>query len=143
MKKLEEQIVDGTLTKELELVKKISKTDYFVLITGETGTGKELIAKQIHNFSQRNDKPLISINLSALSATLIESELLGHEKGAFTSALKQHIGRLERADTGTLFIDEIGDLSIEIQIKLLRLFQDNPNQTFERVWCGFAWIGNI
>ena len=133
MKKLEEQIVDGTLTKELELVKKIAKTDYFVLITGETGTGKELIAKQIHNFSQRNDKPLISINLSALSATLIESELLGHEKGAFTSALKQHIGRLERADTGTLFIDEIGDLSIEIQIKLLRLFQDNPNQTFERV----------
>jgi len=103
---------------------KISQTDFPVLITGESGTGKELVARQIHLLSQRKDEPFIAINVSALNPNLIESELFGYEKGAFTGATKRHLGKFELADNGTLFLDEIGELPLEIQVKLLRVLQE-------------------
>ena len=112
------------------LVKKVCDTDVTVLITGETGTGKELIAKAIHFNSQRKDKPFIPVNCAAISEHLMESELFGHEKGAFTDAHKQRIGKIEVANGGTLFLDEIGDMSPNLQAKLLRFLQD---KTFQRV----------
>ena len=103
---------------------KIAKTDVGVLILGKTGTGKELIAKAIHDNSERRDKPFVAINTGAIPTELLESELFGHEKGSFTGAYNQRIGRFEQASDGTLFLDEIGDMPIEVQTRLLRVLQE-------------------
>ena len=108
----------------LKKVQQVARVDATVLILGETGTGKELIARAVHNSSQRNKKPLIRLNCAALPKELIESELFGHEKGAFTGAIQQKIGRFELANGGTIFLDEIGELPIELQPKLLRVIQE-------------------
>jgi two-component system NtrC family response regulator len=113
-----------------ELVKKMAPSSATVLIEGESGTGKELVAKSIHFNSPRKDKPFIAVNCSALSENLLESELFGHEKGAFTGAIAMKKGRFELADSGTLFLDEIGELSQNLQVKLLRVLQE---RAFERV----------
>jgi formate hydrogenlyase transcriptional activator len=111
-------------------VRKVAKTDSTVLVTGETGTGKELVVRAIHDLSRRKDKLLVKVNCAALPAGVIESELFGHEKGAFTGALTRKVGRFELANGGTLFLDEVGDLPLELQAKLLRVLQDGE---FERV----------
>lgn len=118
------------IKKVIELVKKIAKTNVTVLITGETGTGKGLIAETIHKISLRAEKPYIQVNCTAIQDTLLESELFGHEKGAFTSAFKIHTGKVERANRGTLFLDEISDMSPALQAKLLWILEDGK---FERV----------
>ena len=114
----------------LASVRHVAKTDSTVLVTGETGTGKELVVRAIHDLSQRKDKLLVKVNCAALPAGVIESELFGHEKGAFTGALTRKVGRFELANRGTLFLDEVGDLPLELQAKLLRVLQDGE---FERV----------
>jgi two-component system, NtrC family, response regulator len=113
-----------------ELIAKVAITKATVLISGESGTGKELVARAVHFNSPRKDKPLISVNCSALTETLLESELFGHEKGSFTGAVAQRKGRFESADGGTLFLDEIGEMSPSVQVTLLRVLQ---NREFERV----------
>ncbi len=119
-----------SLRKVLKNVERVAPTDSTALITGETGTGKELIARAIHNLSPRKDKPLVKVNCAAIPAGLIESELFGHEKGAFTGALTKKMGRFELADKGTIFLDEIGELPLDLQSKLLRVLQEGE---FERV----------
>jgi formate hydrogenlyase transcriptional activator len=114
----------------LASVRKVAKTDSTVLVTGETGTGKELIVHAIHSLSRRKDKLLVKVNCAALPAGVIESELFGHEKGAFTGALSRKVGRFELANRGTLFLDEVGDIPLELQAKLLRVLQEGE---FERV----------
>src|SRR4029077_3467248 len=114
----------------LEKVNRVAKTDATVLITGETGTGKELIARAIHSASHRRDKPLIKVNCAALPTALIESELFGHEKGAFSGAASRRAGRFELAHGGTIFLDEISEVPIDVQVKLLRVIQERE---FERV----------
>ncbi|MEE9203697.1 MAG: sigma-54 dependent transcriptional regulator [Nitrospirales bacterium] len=114
----------------LEKIKLVSATDSTVLIVGESGTGKELVANAIHRNSPRRDHALIKVSCAALPETLLEAELFGHEKGAFTGAVRQRRGRFELADQGTLFLDEIGDISPIVQVKLLRVLQE---RTFERV----------
>ena len=116
--------------KVLAEVEQVASTNTTVLILGETGTGKELIARAIHNIGSRRNRPLVKINCAAIPATLIESELFGHEKGAFTGAFSRKMGRFEVASGGTIFLDEIGDLSLDLQAKLLRVLQDGE---FERV----------
>jgi formate hydrogenlyase transcriptional activator len=123
----------GRLLEVLDLVRTVAPTDSTVLIEGETGTGKELIARAIHNISARCGRPFVKLNCSAIPFDLLESELFGHEKGAFTGAVAQKIGRFEMADTGTLFLDEIGDLPLALQPKLLRVLQE---QEFERLGSG-------
>jgi len=118
------------LKKVLNLVEKVAPTDTTALITGESGTGKELIAQAIHDKSPRSQGPFIKINCAAIPASLLESELFGYEKGAFTGAVATKPGRFELADGGTLFLDEIGEMSLEMQVKLLRVLQE---KTFERV----------
>ncbi|MCA9671302.1 MAG: sigma-54-dependent Fis family transcriptional regulator [Myxococcales bacterium] len=112
------------------VIEKVAPTDSSVFVSGESGTGKELVARAIHQRSQRKDGPFIKVNCGALTDTLLESELFGHEKGAFTGAVKRRLGRFELADGGTLFLDEVGDVSPALQTKLLRVLQE---QEFERV----------
>lgn len=112
------------------LIRKVAKTEMPVLITGETGTGKELTAQAIHERSERKEGPFVPINCGAIPDTLLESELFGHERGAFTGAVQQKKGKIEAAAGGTLFLDEVGDLLPPLQVKLLRFLQDG---TFERI----------
>ena len=113
------------IVKLKEMIDRVAATDARVLITGSTGTGKELVARWLHEKSNRNTMPFIEVNCAAIPSELIESELFGHEKGAFTSAIKQHKGKFEQADGGTLFLDEIGDMSLAAQAKVLRVLQEN------------------
>ncbi|MGB0118576.1 MAG: sigma 54-interacting transcriptional regulator [Terriglobales bacterium] len=121
---------DPEILKVLSLVKTVAPTDATVLVLGETGTGKELLARAVHRMSERRDRSFIKMNCAAIPTGLLESELFGHEKGAFTGAISQKLGRLELADMGTLFLDEVGDIPLELQPKLLRVLQD---QEFERL----------
>src|SRR5258708_27014758 len=114
----------------LSLVETVAPRDSTVLLLGETGTGKELIERAIHDRSRRKDRTLMKLNCAAIPTGLLESELFGHERGAFTGAITQKIGRMELADQGTLFLDEVGDIPIDIQPKLLRALQE---QEFERL----------
>lgn len=118
------------MKKVFSIIERVAKQDSTILIEGESGTGKELVARAIHRQSQRANKPFIKVNCGALNENLLESELFGHEKGAFTGAIRQKRGRFELADGGTLFLDEIGDISPTMQVKLLRVIQE---QEFERV----------
>ena len=120
----------GALRRVLDQAAIVAETDSTVLITGETGTGKERVARGIHDMSLRRNRPFIKLNCAAIPTGLLESELFGHEKGAFTGAVSQKMGRLEAADQGTLFLDEIGEIALELQPKLLRVLQD---QEFERL----------
>ncbi len=130
-----ERIIGNSAALEsvLEQVEQVAPTDSTVLIEGETGTGKELIAHAIHNASQRFGRPFIKLNCAAIPLDLLESELFGHEKGAFTGAIAQKLGRFEMADKGTLFLDEVGDIPPALQPKLLRVLQE---QEFERLGSG-------
>ncbi len=113
------------ITKVKDMIDRVAPTDARVLITGANGTGKELVARWIHEKSNRSELPLVEVNCAAIPSELIESELFGHEKGAFTSAIKQRKGKFEQADGGTLFLDEIGDMSLSAQAKVLRALQEN------------------
>jgi len=113
------------ITKIKEMIDKVAPTQSRVLITGENGTGKELVAKWIHEKSTRSGDVFVEVNCAAIPSELLESELFGHEKGAFTGANEQRIGKFEQADGGTLFLDEIGDMSLEAQAKVLRALQEN------------------
>jgi len=123
----------SALKSVLAEVERVAPTDSTVLVLGETGTGKELITRAIHNRSARRRGPFVKVNCAAIPLDLLESELFGHEKGAFTGAISQKIGRFEMADTGTIFLDEIGDLPLALQPKLLRVLQE---QEFERLGSG-------
>jgi DNA-binding NtrC family response regulator len=113
------------ITQVKEMIEKVAPTDARVLITGENGTGKELVARWLHDKSERSSHPFVEVNCAAIPSELIESELFGHEKGAFTSAIKQRKGKFEQADGGTLFLDEIGDMSLSAQAKVLRALQEH------------------
>jgi formate hydrogenlyase transcriptional activator len=137
-----EQIIGSSpaLESALEEVERVAPTNATVLVLGETGTGKELIARAIHNLSPRCKRPFVKLDCAAIPVDLLESELFGHEKGAFTGAIAQRIGRFEMSDTGTLFLDEIGDLPLALQPKLLRILQE---QEFERPGSGRTYPFNV
>ena len=137
-----QQIIGNSCALEavLEKVERVAPTDSTVLVEGETGTGKELIARAIHNLSRRCGRPFIKLNCAAIPLDLLESELFGHEKGAFTGAIAQKIGRFEMADGGTLFLDEVGDIPASLQPKLLRVLQE---QEFERLGSGRTHQVNV
>lgn len=115
----------ASIKKVLEMCDRVAPTEARVLITGANGTGKELVARRLHEFSSRAENTFVEVNCAAIPSELIESELFGHEKGAFTSAIRQRKGKFEQADSGTLFLDEIGDMSLSAQAKVLRALQDN------------------
>jgi len=119
-----------SMQRVFETMQKVAETDLTVLVLGESGTGKELVAKALHNRSSRNDRPFVAVNCAAISRELVESELFGHEKGAFTGADARRVGRFEAADGGSIFLDEIGDMAPETQAKVLRVLQE---RSFERV----------
>ena len=137
-----EQIIGSSPALEAVLaqVERVAPTDSTVLVLGETGTGKELIAKAVHNLSARCGKPFVKLNCAAIPFDLLESELFGHERGAFTGAIAQKMGRFELADQGTLFLDEIGDIPLALQPKLLRVLQE---QEFERLGSGRTHRVNV
>ena len=137
-----EQIVGRSpaLRRVLELVETVAQTDSTVLLLGETGTGKELIARAVHDHSRRKSSTFVKLNCAAIPTGLLESELFGHEKGAFTGAIAQKLGRMELADQGTLFLDEVGDIPIEIQPKLLRALQERE---FERLGSNHTRKANV
>ncbi len=122
------------------LIGKVAPTDASVLILGESGTGKELVARGIHRLSERADKPFVPVNCGAIPKDLLESELFGHEKGAFTGAISARIGRFEMAEGGTLFLDEIGDMDFNMQVKLLRVLQE---KTFERIGSNKSQVADV
>lgn len=130
----------AALESVLTEVRRVAPTNATVLLLGETGTGKDLVARAIHSLSPRNHRPFVSLNCAAIPFDLLESELFGHEKGAFTGAMTQKIGRFEMADSGTLFLDEIGDLPLPLQPKLLRVLQQ---QEFERLGSGKTHRVNV
>ncbi len=124
---LEKKVIIGKspdMRKLLETIKVVAKNDYTVLIQGESGTGKEMVARALHEYSPRREKPFVPINCAVIPESLLESELFGHEKGAFSGAIKRHIGYFERAHQGTLFIDDIDDFPLNLQVKLLRVLQE-------------------
>lgn len=126
VQKRTEIIGESEAIKEVKnMIEKVAPTDARVLITGANGSGKELVARQLHELSKRSGGPLVEVNCAAIPSELIESELFGHEKGAFTSAIKQRLGKFELAESGTLFLDEIGDMSLSAQAKVLRALQEN------------------
>ena len=127
----EEIVGDSRALKQvLKQVQTVATTDSTVLILGETGSGKELIARALHNLSDRRERTFVKLNCAAIPTGLLESELFGHEKGAFTGAIATKIGRFELADGGTIFLDEVGEIPLELQVKLLRVLQE---QEFERL----------
>ena len=130
----------STLKHVLEMVETVAPSDSTVLLLGETGTGKELIARAIHEHSRRKDRTFVKLNCAAIPTGLLESELFGHERGAFTGAISQKVGRMELADQGTLFLDEVGDIPLEIQPKLLRALQERE---FERLGSNHTRKANI
>jgi Nif-specific regulatory protein len=129
-----------TMRQVYQRIRQVAQADTTVLVRGESGTGKELVASAIHYGSKRANRPLVKINCAALSETLIESELFGHEKGAFTGALRDRVGRIEEAEGGTLFLDEVGDFSPAVQIKLLRVIQERQ---YERVGSNVTQNANV
>lgn len=137
------QSLEGTsssISRIKSLVRKVARTDASVLILGESGTGKELVARAIHRESNRADKPFVPVNCGAIPKDLLESELFGHEKGAFTGAIAARTGRFEMAEGGTLFLDEIGDMDFNMQVKLLRVLQE---KTFERIGSNKSQIADV
>jgi DNA-binding NtrC family response regulator len=125
VRRVEEMTGDSEAMKRIkDTIEKVAPTDARVLITGENGAGKELVARWIHEKSNRSESPLVEVNCAAIPGELIESELFGHEKGSFTSAIKQRIGKFEQANGGTLFLDEVGDMSLSAQAKVLRALQE-------------------
>jgi DNA-binding NtrC family response regulator len=132
--------ISGPMLEVFIMIGKVAETDSTVLICGESGTGKELVAEAIHNYSQRKSKPFVVVNCAALPENLLETELFGHERGAFTGAVGRKTGRFEMAEGGTIFLDEIGELSPSLQSKLLRVLQE---RTFERVGGTETIVGNF